>query len=297
MNSVSTELEAAETLLQELTYGADPATSHVMQAWKVLCRIDDSQPVSREDILSSDALSVALGRASPTLKNDFSKAVEQLFQFEAASGRLTDQERFSGGQIIRRNLVVIRKLRRLDPALDPSAETRTSINSRAILVKSAAMGVLVYIVCSVSLGRFNPRFWFAREFQNFTVLEASQGFGKLSFNANLNDNPLSIAGEQFNQGLGTHAPSTIVIELPSSATKFRGACGVDDAAMREGSVICSIELDGRELFNSGELRGGEAARPFEIQVTPHAVLTLKVDPTSDGRDHDHADWVELEAAS
>jgi hypothetical protein len=59
--------------------------------------------------------------------------------------------------------------------------------------------------------------------------ETSQGYGTLQVNRSVRGKILSIAGQAFQHGLGTHAPSKIVYELQGQYERFEAKVGVDDA--------------------------------------------------------------------
>ncbi|HZI30723.1 MAG TPA: NPCBM/NEW2 domain-containing protein, partial [Candidatus Binatia bacterium] len=48
--------------------------------------------------------------------------------------------------------------------------------------------------------------------------------------------PLSIHGEKFTDGVGTHATSKMRVKLNGNAKRFTAEVGVDDSAGTEGSV-------------------------------------------------------------
>ncbi len=108
------------------------------------------------------------------------------------------------------------------------------------------------------------------------------------------DTPLRIGGQSYEHGLGTHAVSEIAVALPAGARRFEAAVGIDhndDTGGARGSVVFSVEADGRELFRSDVCRGGMA--PVEVRVELPAgakELLLKVGDAGDGPSHDQADW-------
>lgn len=103
--------------------------------------------------------------------------------------------------------------------------------------------------------------------------------------------PLSIAGERFDRGVGTHANSTFWIELAGGAARFQARVGVDDAASSDrASVVFKVVGDGRRLWSSGVMRRGQPAKTVDVDVCGVAQLLLWVDNADDGTDFDHADW-------
>ena len=107
---------------------------------------------------------------------------------------------------------------------------------------------------------------------------------------------MSIAGEKFTHGLGTHAASTFSIMLNGQAEKFTAKVGVDDGAGGRGSVTFKIVGDGKTLWESGVLKGGEAAKEVAADLRGVKLLVLSVGDGGDGNDSDHADWADAQIA-
>ena len=67
------------------------------------------------------------------------------------------------------------------------------------------------------------------------------GWNKVHYNENLFGKPLKVDGKQYDKGIGTHANSVIVFDLPEEAVRFTALAGIDDEAISEGSKS-SIEF-------------------------------------------------------
>ncbi|MEJ0091693.1 MAG: alpha-galactosidase [Limisphaerales bacterium] len=104
--------------------------------------------------------------------------------------------------------------------------------------------------------------------------------------------PLSIAGEKFSNGVGTHAASNFRVNLDGNATRFIAQVGVDDSADGKGSVEFIISGDGAILWKSGIMKGGQAAIPVDVDLTEVQTLGLRVTDGGDGASNDHADWAD-----
>jgi hypothetical protein len=102
--------------------------------------------------------------------------------------------------------------------------------------------------------------------------------------------PLSLGGRTFDKGLGVHSLTELTFEIGGEYESFVATIGIDDAVRPRGSVVFRISGDGRELFNSGEIRGSDEPRDVRVEVTGVRLLTLSVD-FGDGLDvSDHANW-------
>jgi len=129
--------------------------------------------------------------------------------------------------------------------------------------------------------------------------EATAGFGQVQKDKSSAGTPLSINGERFERGIGTHAESTITYALKPEYRRFVAVAGLDDNQRREkdGSVefIVRIVREDRttaEAARSPKLRWDKAARwHFDIPISSGArSIQLIVKDAGDGIRCDHADW-------
>lgn len=104
--------------------------------------------------------------------------------------------------------------------------------------------------------------------------------------------PLSIGGKKFAHGVGTHAASRFRVDLGGKAKRFTAQVGVDDSAGKQGSVEFIVNGDGRKLWSSGRLTGGQPAKAVDVNLAGVRTLTLLVTDGGDGASFDHADWAE-----
>jgi alpha-galactosidase len=123
---------------------------------------------------------------------------------------------------------------------------------------------------------------------------ASQGWGEPQKNKSVEGHPLAVGGHTFEHGFGTHAESTLNIQLNGGAQSFSASVGVDDEVNLNpaASVEFNVLGDDRLLWTSGVMHAGDAAKPCTVDLTGIKTLVLKVGDAGDGIDHDHADWVE-----
>lgn len=119
-----------------------------------------------------------------------------------------------------------------------------------------------------------------------------QGWGTAQRDRGVTSNALTIAGERHARGVGTHAPATIGVELDGKATRLRAHCGVDGGAGTRGSVRFLVVGDGRVLWQSGVLKGGQPAEPAQVDLSGIKSLLLIASDAGDGKDHDHANWAD-----
>ncbi len=125
------------------------------------------------------------------------------------------------------------------------------------------------------------------------LAKVRQGWGKAQTNRSVTEKPLSINGQEFTHGVGTHATSVLWIDLNGGSEKFLASVGVDDAARgQNGSITFKIIGDGRKLWESGVMKPGQPARPVAVNVAGVKTLVLSVGDAGDGTNFDHADWAE-----
>jgi hypothetical protein len=105
--------------------------------------------------------------------------------------------------------------------------------------------------------------------------------------------PLSIGGQRYQTGFGTHSTSRIEISFPAKYRTFAGSCGVDDEVQERGSVVFKIVGGEKVLFKSPLMKGMTKAVDFSVAVNGLMDLALIVEDGGDGIDSDHADWVNL----
>lgn len=118
-----------------------------------------------------------------------------------------------------------------------------------------------------------------------------QGWGTPQVNRAIRETPLTIASHVFERGVGTHAHSTLWINLGGGTERFTAAVGLDDAA-GEGSVVFRVTADGAKLFDSGVMRTGTKAREVNVDLRGRQTLLLQVLDAGDGVSFDHANWAD-----
>lgn len=109
---------------------------------------------------------------------------------------------------------------------------------------------------------------------------------------------LSIAGHKFARGVGAHAESVLWVSLDGQAREFTAEVGVDDDNQKghSGTLEFAVLGDGRELWKSGILKSGDAARHVQVPLAGVRSLLLLATDGGDGISFDHADWAEAKIA-
>ena len=66
---------------------------------------------------------------------------------------------------------------------------------------------------------------------------ATQGYGEPSKNKSVDGQPLTIGGQKFTRGFGTHADGRLRLSLDGNARSFSASVGVDDDEIRTGNSM------------------------------------------------------------
>ena len=105
---------------------------------------------------------------------------------------------------------------------------------------------------------------------------------------------LSLGGKTYEHGLGTHAPSLLVVPLGGNALAFEATVGLDDEMKdrRQASVEFKVWADGRLAATSGRLARRTRTAQLKVDLAGVQVVALEVTDGGDGNDSDHADWAD-----
>lgn len=121
---------------------------------------------------------------------------------------------------------------------------------------------------------------------------STQGHGKPGINTSVDGKPLTIAGEIFKRGFGTHAESSLLIKLDGKAKNFTALVGLDDE-IKDQTPAVEFEIlgDNKKLWSSGIIHLGDKAKPVSVSLEGINQLELVVTDGGNGPYYDHADWV------
>ncbi|MGC8669133.1 MAG: NPCBM/NEW2 domain-containing protein [Chthonomonadales bacterium] len=123
-----------------------------------------------------------------------------------------------------------------------------------------------------------------------------QDHSTLHFGRSCIETPLRVGSQSFTHGLGTHAVSDLLVDVPAGARRFRAHVGVDnnyDTGGVRGSVVFVVLAGDRELFRSPLLRGGAPPYPVDVPVPARVPqIRLVVTDGGDGESFDQADWAD-----
>jgi hypothetical protein len=117
------------------------------------------------------------------------------------------------------------------------------------------------------------------------------------------DRKFRIAGKEYERGLLMPSLGEIEVRLPGSGAAFDALVGVDSNDLGyysnagRGSVVASVDVNGREAFSSGVMREGLPAVPVKVSLGGAREFTLKLAaagerPRTWQAEWDLADWAE-----
>ncbi len=150
-------------------------------------------------------------------------------------------------------------------------------------IAAAALGALA--LCGVAVAADTVRL-------SDLDLRVKQDFGEFHRDLSVDGNPITIAGQKFDHGFGTHANSTVRLGLGGKAGSFTAKVGVDDELTDVGTVTFTLTGDGKKLWESSAMNFGDA--PESVTVDLHGIQTLVLSARDggDGNNHNHADWAD-----
>jgi len=116
------------------------------------------------------------------------------------------------------------------------------------------------------------------------------GWGIPHAKQSIEGNGLSVGGQKFDRGVGTHAISHMRLDLNGKASRFSAFVGVDDEARDRASIEFFVLGDKRILWQSGLMKKDDIPKKVDVDISSIKTLGLLVSNAGDGSDWDHADW-------
>lgn len=134
--------------------------------------------------------------------------------------------------------------------------------------------------------------------QELPIVSVSQGWGQLGINTAVvppggrKPRPITMSGKTFVHGLGTHAPSRIVLDVQGSFESFEAKTGIQDGNAG-GTVVFQVVVDGKIGFDSGIMTEKDLPKSVKVSVRDAQQLELVVTDASDGINSDVANWADI----
>ena len=122
------------------------------------------------------------------------------------------------------------------------------------------------------------------------TVKMEQGFKSPRYNQSIDGHSLTSGNRVYKYGIGAHAPSDIVFELPQNADTLFVWAGIDGECYHEGSAKFRIKVDEKTVWNSRLLDGRRGVEFSKVPLQGASLLELITDPN--GSDNcDHTDWL------
>ncbi len=108
----------------------------------------------------------------------------------------------------------------------------------------------------------------------------------------VNGTAISIGGTRYEHGLGSHSASILGVRLNEEAAFFEALVGVNDEVGLNGSVIFQVWLDGKKVFQTDTIIGGQPAVPVRVDCDGAREALFVIAEGPGENICDHADWAE-----
>lgn len=102
--------------------------------------------------------------------------------------------------------------------------------------------------------------------------------------------PITLNGTVYAKGLGVHANGDVTVATGGQCTRFTAVVGVDDEVGSNGSVVFTVQADGRTVAQTGLLTGSSDPVSLDVDVTGAQRVDLLIGDGGNGNGDDHSDW-------
>lgn len=122
-------------------------------------------------------------------------------------------------------------------------------------------------------------------------IKATVGWGNIHKNQSVDGNKLTLAGKTFSHGIGTHATSDIIMNIPAGARKFLAVAGCDLEKSGGETMMFYVWIDGVQADSSSLIKIGQHY-VFDVDIPEGAkeIRLYAFEGHYDGNTNDHADW-------
>ena len=116
----------------------------------------------------------------------------------------------------------------------------------------------------------------------------SQEWGEPQMDATVDHHKITLDGEPFRYGIGSHANSSLEYSLSRSYDWLNVVIGLDDESACGDGAYFAVEADGREIYRSKKLYTTDKER-LRLDIKGAKSINLRV-LMGDNKDCDHGDW-------
>lgn len=121
---------------------------------------------------------------------------------------------------------------------------------------------------------------------------SEQAVGKVRMNQSVGGRALTSGKKVYKNGIGTHAPSRFLYELPLNADSLYFGAAIDGECEKSGNAIFLVRADGEVKWISGFVKAGAPPVFGAVSVKGARQLELLTDSNGD-KECDHTDWLNV----
>lgn len=151
--------------------------------------------------------------------------------------------------------------------------------------------ILVTFVCCVStvlLAQKKTQIWL----DDLAIKSFSEGIPAVVSHTNAAGDSMRIAGKYYQKGVGVNGISILAFFLDGNASRFTAMAGVDDHGNRELPHRFYVIGDRKIMFDSGDMRLGDAPKKVDVDLTGVKRLGLLVKVDDEGHTKLYANWAD-----
>lgn len=146
--------------------------------------------------------------------------------------------------------------------------------------------VLTCFLSNTSYAQKNTKVWL----DDLAIKSFSEGIPAVLPKTTAAGDSMLIGGKYFSRGVGVNATSILAFYLDGKATEFSALVGVDDKGNKDLPHTFYVVADRKVLFDSGEMRLGDAPKPVHVKLDGVKRLGLLVKVNDEGRTKVYSDW-------
>ncbi len=117
-----------------------------------------------------------------------------------------------------------------------------------------------------------------------------QGFSRPRAKQSVDRKPITLHGDVFKHGVGSHAPGELRIKLDGAATRFVSAVGIDDETDGKGAATLTVTVDGKKMAETGEVKGGGQPALLDVDLTGAKEMVIEMEESGGSMDYAHLDF-------
>ncbi|MCP1382393.1 NPCBM/NEW2 domain-containing protein [Runella salmonicolor] len=152
---------------------------------------------------------------------------------------------------------------------------------------------LILICCGVQVSLFAQKtqaIWL----DDLPIKSFSEGIPAVLPKTTAAGDSMLIKGRYFKHGVGVNATSILAFFLEGKAIEFSALVGVDDKGNKDLPHTFYVIADRKILFDSGEMRLGDAPKPVKVKLEGVQRLGLLVKVNDEGRTKVYSNWADAQ---